>query len=121
LASERLNNMPSFQVKTPQQNYQAVVERGILSRASEYLPDKTGKIFVVTTEDVWRHQGAALKTGRPHETLFLPGGESHKRLTHVEAMAEEMVSRGADRSSLVIAFGGGIVNDMAGFLAAIFM
>jgi 3-dehydroquinate synthase len=39
----------------------------------------------------------------------------------VEAMAEEMVKRGADRSSLVIAFGGGIVNDMAGFLAAIFM
>src|SRR5260370_25097204 len=36
-------------------------------------------------------------------------------------MAEEMVQRGADRSSVIIAFGGGIVNDMAGFLAAIFM
>src|SRR6266446_10884206 len=113
--------MPSFEVKTPQETYRAIVERGILGRVADYLPAKAGKVFVVTTEDVWRHQGQALKIGRAHETLFLPGGESYKRLAHVEGMAEEMVARGADRSSLVIAFGGGIVNDMAGFLAAIFM
>src|SRR6266478_2583266 len=87
--SARLNNMPSFEVKTPQQNYQAVVERGILSHVADYVPAKAGKVFVVTTEDVWSHQGKALKTGRPHDTLFLPGGESHKKLTHVESMAEE--------------------------------
>ena len=78
------------------------MERGILSRAAEYLPAKTGKVFVVTTEDVWRHQGAALTkglSGRPHEALFLPGGEAQKRLAPVEAMAEEMVRLGADRSS----------------------
>jgi 3-dehydroquinate synthase len=116
--------LPSFEVKTPQHTYRAIVERGILGRASEHLPAQTGKVFVVTTEDVWRHQGAALSkglSGRPHDTLFLPGGESQKRLAPLEAMAEEMVKRHADRSSLVIAFGGGIVNDMAGFLAAIFM
>jgi 3-dehydroquinate synthase len=116
--------MPSFEVKTPHHTYPAIVERGILHRASEYLPAKAGKIFVVSTEDVWRHQGQALAKGlfdRPYDTLFLPGGESQKRLAPVEAMAEEMVARGADRSSLVVAFGGGIVNDMAGFLAAIFM
>jgi 3-dehydroquinate synthase len=39
----------------------------------------------------------------------------------VEALAEQMVEAGGDRSSLVIAFGGGIVGDLAGFLAAIFM
>src|SRR5712691_10806675 len=113
--------MPSFEVKTPQQTYRAIVERGILGRVADFLPAKAGKIFVVTTEDVWRHQGHSLQTGRPHDTLFLPGGETRKRLAPVEAMAEEMVARGADRSSIVIAFGGGIVNDMAGFLAAIFM
>src|SRR5713101_8280944 len=113
--------MPSFEVKTPQQIYRAIVERGILGRVADFLPAKAGKIFVVTTEDVWRHQGHSLQTGRPHDTLFLPGGETQKRLAPVEAMAEEMVGRGADRSSIVIAFGGGIVNDMAGFLAAVFM
>ncbi len=116
--------MPSFEVKTPQHTYLAIVERGILSRAAAYLPAKSGKVFVITTKDVWRHQGEALTRGldgRPHDTLYLPGGEAQKRLAPLEAVAEEMVQRGADRSSVIIAFGGGIVNDMAGFLAAIFM
>src|SRR5437667_11604137 len=113
--------MPSFEVKTPQRSYRAIVERGILKRVGEHLPANAGKVFVVTTEDVWRHQGAALDLGRAHETLFLPGGEAHKRLAPLEALAEEMVARGADRTSVIVAFGGGIVNDMAGFLAAIFM
>src|SRR5476649_322459 len=60
-------------------------------------------------------------SGIHHEVIYLPGGEDRKRLGPVEALAEEMVQRGADRSSMVIACGGGIVNDMAGFLAAIFM
>ncbi len=113
--------MPSFEVKTPREAYRAVVERGILARAGEHIPARAGKVFVVTTEDVWRHQGAALRIGRPHETLFLPGGEANKRLAPVEALAEQMVARGGDRTSVLVAFGGGIVNDMAGFLAAIFM
>jgi 3-dehydroquinate synthase len=113
--------MPSFEVHTPQHSYRAIVERGILARVSEYIPAGAGKVFVVTTEDVWRHQGKALGLGVPHEALFLPGGEAHKRLAPLEAMAAEMVAHGADRSSVVVAFGGGIVNDMAGFLAAIFM
>ncbi|MBZ5626744.1 MAG: 3-dehydroquinate synthase [Acidobacteriia bacterium] len=116
--------MPSFRVETPQHCYSAIVERGIIGHAAQYLPTHTGKVFVVSTEDVWRHQGAALArglTGIPHEVLYLPGGENRKRLAPLEQLAEEMVRRGGDRSSMVIAFGGGIVNDMAGFLAAIFM
>jgi len=116
--------MPSFRVETPHHCYFAHVERGIVARAAAYLPPKTGKIFVISTEDVWRHQGAAIERGLAavhHEVLHLPGGEEQKRLAPLELLAEEMVRREADRSSLIIAFGGGIVNDMAGFLAAIFM
>ncbi len=116
--------MPSFPVATPQGCYSAVVERGAMARIAEHLPPKRGKVFVVSTEDVWRHKGReitpALK-GIPHEVLHLPGGEDQKRLAPIEALAEEMVRRGGDRTSVVIAFGGGIVSDMAGFLAAIFM
>jgi 3-dehydroquinate synthase len=116
--------MPAFRVDTPHGNYDAVVQRGIIAQAAAYLPMKSGKRFVVSTEDVWRHQGEALARalqGAACELLFLPGGEDQKRLAHVETLAEEMVRRGADRTSIVIAFGGGIVGDMAGFLAAIFM
>jgi 3-dehydroquinate synthase len=111
-------------VETPQQSYSAIVERGVIGQAARFIPPKTGKVFVVTTTDVWKHAGAHLEgalAGVPYEVLYLPGGEDQKRLAPVEQLAEEMVQRGADRSSMVIAYGGGIVNDMGGFLAAIFM
>jgi 3-dehydroquinate synthase len=116
--------MPAFRVETPQRCYEAIVERGILERAGAWLPAKAGKIFVISTADVWRHQGARLERGLAgirHEVLHLPGGEDQKRLAPLERAAEEMVRRGGDRTSVVVGFGGGIVNDMAGFLAAIFM
>jgi len=116
--------MPSYRVETPQRCYSAIVERGVIARAAEFIPPKTGKVFVVTTEDVWRHAGAPLAAALanvPHIVLNLPGGEDNKRLAPVETLAEEMVQAGGDRSSMVIAYGGGIVNDMGGFLAAIFM
>jgi 3-dehydroquinate synthase len=112
--------MPSFRVETPGRSYDAIVERGAIQRISDFIPPKHGKIFVVTTRDVWDLHRAAF-TQIPHNVIFFPGGESKKRLVEVEAMAEQMLADGADRSSLVIAFGGGIVNDTGGFLAAIFM
>ena len=116
--------MPSFDVVTPQRSYRAIVERGVLKETGSHIPASAGKIFIVTTQDVWQfhcHHLAAALAGRSHEILIFPGGEEHKRLSTVESLAEQMVQRGGERSSLVIAFGGGVVNDVAGFLAAVFM
>ena len=118
------DQMASFEVRTAQRTYENVVERGVLRRVREYIPKGTGKIFVVTTEDVWRLHGATLEeqlAGHAHATLFFAGGEKNKRISHVETLAEQMMEQGADRTSLVIGFGGGIVTDISGFLAAIFM
>jgi len=112
--------MPSFRVETPNSAYDAIVERGCVRRVQEFLPPRAGKVFVVTTEDVWRLHGEAIGL-RPDKVLFFPGGESRKRLSEVEALAEKMITAGADRSSIVVAFGGGIVNDVGGFLAAVVM
>jgi len=116
--------MPTFRVDTPQRCYSAIVERGVIRRAAQYLAPRTGKVFVVSTGDVWRHQGPALEAGLAgidYDVLYLPSGEEFKRISHLEPLAEAMVERGGDRTSTVVAFGGGVVNDMAGFLAAIFM
>jgi 3-dehydroquinate synthase len=116
--------MPSFGISTPQGNYSAVVERGLLESAAQYLPDGKAKVFVVTSEDVWQFVGPRLTrglAGREFARIVLPGGEEHKRLAPLEQAAEDMVRLGGDRSSIVIAVGGGIVTDMGGFLAAIFM
>jgi len=116
--------MPSFGISTPQGNYSAVVERGLLESVGRYIPAGKGKTFVVTTSDVWQFVGPQLTRGlggKAFARILLPGGEEHKRLAPLERAAEEMVQLGGDRSSIVLAVGGGIVTDMGGFLAAIFM
>jgi 3-dehydroquinate synthase len=116
--------MPAYAVKTPGGEYCAHVERGLLKRLGQFVPAQASRVFVVTTEDVWRHQGASLEAGmagRVFEKVVLPGGERNKRLAPLEAAACEMIERGGDRQSVVVGFGGGIVTDMAGFLAAMFM
>ena len=116
--------MPTFAVETPRERYPVEVSRGALLSIAGYIPPRAGKLFVVTTRDVWNLHGALMRKaleGRAFETLFFPGGEERKRMASVEELAEQMMALGADRSSLVIAFGGGIVGDLGGFLAAIFM
>ncbi len=113
--------MPSYVVETPERCYPILVERGGVSRLREYIPARAGKIFFVSTEDVWQLHGHTVARDLAHQVLFFPGGETRKRLAEVEALAEQMIQKGADRASLIVAVGGGIVTDVAGFLAAIFM
>src|SRR4051812_6386314 len=102
--------MLSYRVATPHRDYDSIIDRGLLRRAGDYIPPSAGNLFVVTTEDVWRLHGPALEAGlhgRKFTALFFPGGEDHKRIAEVEALAEQMVEHGGDRTSIVIAFGGG--------------
>ncbi len=108
-------------VETPQAAYDVIVDRGCIERAG----DRVGcKPFVVTTAPVWRQQGERLERGlasRGFIRILMPDGETYKRLSTVGTLAEELLANRADRSSLVVAFGGGVVNDVAGFLAAVYM
>ncbi len=121
--------MASIPVKTAGGNYSVLVQPGLLQNLSTHVR-KTGlakgKIFVVTTPEIWKLWGKkflasfAKDTAAP-EILFLPSGERHKRLASVEKLANAMVERSALRDSLLIAFGGGVAGDLTGFLAAIYM
>ncbi|MEP7362345.1 MAG: 3-dehydroquinate synthase [Acidobacteriota bacterium] len=116
--------MPTFVVETPRERYPVDVSRGALAALSHHIPAKAGKLFVVTTRDVWDLHGGRMKSAlgsKSFDVLYFPGGEERKRMASVEELAEQMVKAGADRTSIVIAFGGGIVGDLGGFLAAIFM
>ncbi len=81
--------------------------------------------FVLTSPEIWGLWGKQLLKTFPAKeepaVLFLPAGETHKRLSQVESLSTDLATAGADRSSLLIAFGGGIVGDVGGFLAAIYM
>jgi 3-dehydroquinate synthase len=84
------------------------------------------RAFVVTSPEIDRLWGAKLECGFPAgirklTKLMVPAGEEHKRLATVERLAEELAGHGADRDSVLIAFGGGVIGDMTGFLAAMYM
>jgi 3-dehydroquinate synthase len=119
--------MRTIQVKTASANYPVFIGRNLFAQ----IPRKVGlhksarRIFIVTSPEIWALWGKTFlaafpKTQQP-TTLFLPPGERFKRLPQIERLASELAQAGADRSSLLIAFGGGIIGDLAGFLAAIYM
>ncbi|MBY0502617.1 MAG: 3-dehydroquinate synthase [Bryobacteraceae bacterium] len=104
-----------------------MVERGAIEqKLTELIPAKAHRLFIITEESVWKLHGHRLAAvtnafGDRLRILHFPGGESRKRLAEVEALADQMLAAGGDRSSVVIGFGGGIVTDVAGFAAAVFM
>ncbi len=107
-----------------------MIEAGLLQRAGKeikrMLPLPGSRVFVVTSPNVRHHWGEKLeaslrKVRLSYEVLEMNDGEPAKRMQTVEQLAEQLVGARADRKSLIVAFGGGVVGDSAGFLAAIFM
>lgn len=121
--------MRTIQVKTGSAEYPVFVGRGLLPtlsrRIAKVIGRKSSRTIVFTSPEIWSLWSAAfLASFSPDDAptvLFLQPGEEHKRLRTVERLAEQLAQCHADRSSLLIAFGGGIVGDVGGFLAAIFM
>ena len=115
--------MRKIPVTTRFGQYTVSVGSGILGSLSKQLPEHGG-IFLITSPEIWALWGEHVRTSlAPKEpiVLFLPPGERHKRLSQVERLVTEMTKARADRSSLVIAFGGGVTGDVAGFVSAIYM
>ena len=118
--------MRTIPVKTASADYPVFVGRNLFAQIPRRVSNwRLGKIFVLTSPEIWALWGkkflAAFPKSEQPTVLFLPAGERHKRLNHLERLASELANAGADRSSLLIAFGGGIVGDLGGFLAAIYM
>ncbi len=116
-------------VKTASHAYEAVIEHGLLSRSGELLRGVlrgTPPLFVVTVAPVRRRWGKVLlnslaEAGFTPQLLEMREGERYKRLASLESLAEEMVRLGADRKAVVLAFGGGVVGDVTGMLASVYM
>jgi 3-dehydroquinate synthase len=81
-----------------------------------------GDALVVSCPPVWRAQGARLKpvVGK-HPPALLPDGERAKVLPTVTRIYDALVKRRLDRSAVLVAFGGGVVGDVAGFAAATYL
>ncbi|MBZ5507057.1 MAG: 3-dehydroquinate synthase [Acidobacteriia bacterium] len=130
LQSFIINLVQKIHVRTKPNAYDVMIGAGLLRRAGRevrrVLPSLDSRVFVITSPNVRRHWGEALEKSLqearlPYEVLEMHDGEPAKRLHTVEQLADRLVDAKADRRSLLVAFGGGVVGDCAGFLAAIFM
>lgn len=116
-------------VTTATNNYQALIETGVLARAGEIFEQVIGgpqALFVITVRPVRRRWAKILvksleNAGFAPTIVEMPDGERFKRLSTVETLAEKLVTLGADRKSAVVAFGGGVPGDVAGMLASVYM
>lgn len=102
------------------------VGAGALAEVGDLAPFVDGRrIFVVTSAAVSGHQWHALapvlELAAHYEVLEVPDGEEAKRLPVLEDLCRRMALGGGKRDSLVVAFGGGTVGDLAGFAAATFL
>jgi 3-dehydroquinate synthase len=120
--------VPTVEVKVAQP-YEVVIEQGALAHAGERLREMFGekaRFFVVTVAPVQKFWGAELArsltvAGLTHTFFEMKDGERNKTISTVEDLAVKVIGKGADRKSVIIAFGGGVVGDVAGFLASIYM
>ncbi|WP_446745827.1 3-dehydroquinate synthase [Silvibacterium acidisoli] len=121
--------MKTIKVKTASASYPVHVGSGLVAKlgreAEKLLRAPAAKIFLLTSPEIWALWGKTVAksfaAARQPNVLFLAPGETHKRMGQIERLANAMAEAGADRSSLLIALGGGIIGDMGGFLAAIYM
>ena len=102
-----------------------IIERGSLSSAGRLLGICGGKVLVVTDSGVpaeYAKAVAASMQGRASEVLIhtFEQGETSKNLATYNEIAQALVSSGFTRSDAVVAVGGGVVGDLAGFVAATF-
>ena len=102
-------------------SYPITVESGALAQASREL-SLDRRVLVVTDSGVPREYVAALtRVCRKFHVCTLPAGESSKTLDNYRLLLQEMLRLGMDRGDCVVAVGGGMVGDLAGFTAATYM
>lgn len=109
-------------------NYHIDIAGGLLDRAGEYVLDKkmTGQLFIITDENVQRLYSERLstvleKTGIGFQFIAVPPGEKSKSMSVLDRLYTSLIKAGATRRATIAAFGGGVVGDLAGFLAASYM
>lgn len=107
-----------------EQDYDIVIGRGVLSDA-DALVNTYGlgkRVAVITNDTIAPLHGAALAERLPNAVLVtMQDGEQYKNMATVTDLTRELARVGLDRSSTVLAYGGGVVGDTAGFVAASYM
>ncbi|MBR5922341.1 MAG: 3-dehydroquinate synthase [Clostridia bacterium] len=108
-------------VKTALGGYDIIIERGALKKASEYF-NLDRKVLVITDSGVpGEYANTVADAAKESLVLVIPEGEKSKSFENYVKILEALLGADFTRSDCVVAVGGGVVGDMAGFAAATYM
>ena len=117
---------PTIDVVLGARSYPVVVAAGGIDRAGALFAPyaRDGRLVVVTDSNVFAAQGARFAAalegaGLSPDGIVVPPGEASKDWSHLSRLVDDLLARGVERGDTVVAFGGGIVGDLAGFAAAV--
>ncbi len=116
--------MATIAVNAPDGEYDIVIERGLLQDAGRLVAEfgLGGRVAIGTNTDLASLYGATLAGRLPNAAaVVIPEGEQHKNLATVAHLYSDLIAAGLDRSSTIVALGGGVVGDTVGFAAATYM
>lgn len=106
--------LSTVRVELGERSYPVIVGPGASKDIDAHLPAEARRAIVVTQKSV----PFEVTIDRPHHMVFVGDGEQAKSLATVEALTRSFARFGLTRSDVVIAVGGGLVTDLAGFAAA---
>jgi 3-dehydroquinate synthase len=119
-------NVTTLGVSLGDRSYPIHIGSGVLARAGALLRDlDLRRVVLVTNATVAAHWLAPVARGLADagiaaDTIMIPDGEAHKNQRTLDDMLTRMLEMRAERSTAVVALGGGVVGDVAGFAAAIY-
>jgi len=115
-------------VELGSRRYDILIGPGLLAEAGQRLRPllRRPRVLVVTDETVARLHLPRLAAGLAaagiaHDAVVLPPGEGSKDFAHLEQLCQRLIGLGLERSDLIVALGGGVIGDLAGFAAAILL
>jgi len=116
-------NARQIQATLGRHHLSAMGEYDVVVGQVSYLTDFPAQnLIIVTDENVAKFHLAKIQSALPESrTVIVPAGEAHKNLEAVSRLWKAFLDNGLDRKSTVIALGGGVIGDMAGFAAATYM
>ena len=108
-------------------SYQIYIERGILNKVERHIKEKFSgkKIFIISDDRVYALYGECIESQLNGSydcgSYIIPHGEQSKNFQMLSGIYSELLKAGITRSDLIIALGGGVVGDLAGFVAATYL
>ena len=120
------NAIDTLRVELGERGYDILVGADLIAHAGRHMKPvlPRPRVVVITDETVAKLHLAALtasldQAGIAHGTIVLPAGEATKDFAHLERLIEELLGQRVERSTMLVALGGGVIGDISGFAASI--